>query len=50
MAVIRPFKALKPTKDNAPLVACVPYDVVNREEAKQKAGENKLSFLRVTRS
>jgi uncharacterized protein (DUF1015 family) len=50
MAVIRPFKALKPTKDNAPLVASVPYDVVNREEAKQKAGENKLSFLRVTRS
>lgn len=50
MAVIRPFKALKPTKENAHLVASVPYDVVNREEAKEKAKGNKLSFLRVTRS
>lgn len=50
MAVIKPFKALKPTKDNANLVASVPYDVVNREEAKEKAKGNKLSFLRVTRS
>ena len=50
MAVIRPFKALKPTKENAPVVASVPYDVVNREEAKEKAKGNKLSFLRVTRS
>lgn len=50
MAVIRPFKALKPTKENAHLVASVPYDVVNREEAKEQANRNKLSFLRVTRS
>ncbi len=50
MAVIRPFKALKPTKDNAHLVSSVPYDVVNREEAKAQAKENKLSFMRVTRS
>jgi uncharacterized protein (DUF1015 family) len=50
MAVIRPFKALKPTKDNAPLVASVPYDVVNREEAKEKVKGSKYSFLRVTRS
>ncbi|NWF90550.1 MAG: DUF1015 domain-containing protein [Ignavibacteriaceae bacterium] len=50
MAVIRPFKALKPSKDNANLVASVPYDVVNREEAKEKAKGNKLSFLRITRS
>jgi uncharacterized protein (DUF1015 family) len=50
MAVIRPFKALKPTKENAHLVASVPYDVINREEAKQLAGKNYLSFLHVTRS
>lgn len=50
MAVIKPFKALKPTKDNAHLVASVPYDVVNREEAKAQAKGNKLSFIRVTRS
>ena len=34
MAVIRPFKALRPIKEKAQLVASVPYDVVNREEAK----------------
>ena len=50
MAVIRPFKALRPDKNNADLVASVPYDVVNREEAKEIAGKNKLSFLHVTRA
>jgi len=50
MAVIKPFKALRPTKENAHLVASVPYDVVNRQEAKEAAGKNPLSYLRVTRS
>ncbi len=50
MAVIRPFKALRPVKEKAHLVSSVPYDVVNREEAKELAGENNLSFLKVTRS
>jgi uncharacterized protein (DUF1015 family) len=50
MATIKPFKALRPTKEIAPTVASVPYDVVNREEAKALAGANKLSFLHVTRS
>lgn len=50
MAVIRPFKALRPTKENAHLVASVPYDVVNREEAAQHAKGNPLSYLHITRS
>ena len=50
MAVIRPFKALRPNKENAHLVASVPYDVVNREEAKEIAGSNRLSYLHVTRA
>ncbi len=50
MAVIKPFKALRPNKKSAHLVASVPYDVVNTEEAREMAGENKLSFLKVTRS
>ena len=50
MAIIKPFKALRPTKKIAPVVASVPYDVVNREEAKTLAGSNMLSFLKVTRS
>ena len=50
MAVIRPFKALRPAKEKAQLVASVPYDVVNREEAKQFAEGNPLSYLHITRS
>jgi len=50
MAVIRPFKALRPTKEKAQLVASVPYDVVNREEAKYFAEGNPLSYLHITRS
>ncbi len=50
MAVIRPFKALRPDNKVAHLVASVPYDVVNREEAADMARNNPISFLRVTRS
>ena len=50
MAVIRPFKALRPTKEKAQLVASVPYDVVNREEAVKHAEGNSLSYLHITRS
>ncbi len=50
MAIIKPFKALRPAKESAQLVASVPYDVVNRNEAKELAGENNLSFLKVSRA
>jgi len=50
MALIRPFKALRPTKQNAHLVASVPYDVINTEEAKELAKDNPLSYLHITRS
>lgn len=50
MAVIRPFKALRPNEKVAHLVASVPYDVVSREEASNLAKGNPLSFLRVTRA
>ncbi len=50
MAVIRLFRAVRPNEKVAHLVASVPYDVVNREEAAELAKGNPLSFLRVTRS
>ncbi len=50
MAMIRPLKALRPKKGNAHLVASVPYDVLSRAEAKQLAGDDKLSFLHITRA
>jgi uncharacterized protein (DUF1015 family) len=50
MAVIRPFRALRPDAAVAPSVSSVPYDVVSTEEARQLASGNPLSFLHVTRS
>lgn len=50
MAIVKPFRALRPNKNNAYLVASVPYDVLNREEAKQFAAGNDLSFLHITRA
>ncbi|MEW6280567.1 MAG: DUF1015 family protein [Candidatus Eremiobacterota bacterium] len=50
MALIRPFRAVRPAQDRVQAVAAVPYDVVNREEAARLASENPLSFLHVSRS
>ncbi len=49
MAVIRPFRALRPQAERAELVASVPYDVVNTDEARALADGNPLSFLHVSR-
>lgn len=50
MAVIRPFKALRPELEKAKQVACVPYDVVYESEVRQYISANPNSFLRVTRA
>ncbi len=50
MALISPFKALRPTPESAARVAAVPYDVVNTEEAQALAVDNPLSFLHVSRA
>ena len=50
MAVIRPFRAVRPAPTAAPRVAAVPYDVVDAEEAKALAAGNPLSFLHVSRA
>ncbi len=47
---IRPFRAVHPPTSDAPKVASVPYDVVNREEAAQIAQEQEDSFMRVIRA
>jgi uncharacterized protein (DUF1015 family) len=49
VAVIRPFRALRPPSERAQAVASVPYDVVNTEEARALANGNNLSFLHVSR-
>ena len=49
MAVIRPFRALRPGPDAVASVAAVPYDVVSTAEARVLATGNPLSFLHVSR-
>jgi len=49
VAVIRPFRALRPRASRAQSVASVPYDVVNTDEARALAEGNPLSFLHVSR-
>jgi len=49
MSAIYPFAALRPTPKSAALVASVPYDVVNSDEARALASGNSLSFLHVSR-
>src|SRR6185295_14635689 len=49
MATIRPFQALRPSREKASAVSAVPYDVVNTEEARELAANNPLSFLHVSR-
>ena len=50
MAIIKPFRALRPTKEKAKPVSCVPYDVIYESEVREFIEKNPLSFLRVTRS
>lgn len=49
MAIIKPFKALRPTPENAAAVSSVPYDVIYESEVRETVARNPLSFLRVTR-
>ncbi|HHX30271.1 MAG TPA: DUF1015 domain-containing protein [Clostridiaceae bacterium] len=50
MARVRPFRALRPLPELAEKVACLPYDVMNRAEARAMALGNPYSFLHVVRA
>lgn len=50
MALIKPFKAIRPSEKFAHKVAELPYDVMNREEAKSIALNNEYSFLHIDRA
>jgi uncharacterized protein (DUF1015 family) len=50
MAIIKPFKALRPKPELADKVASRPYDVLNSSEAKTEAAGNDYSFLHITKS
>ena len=50
MAILYPFRALRPRSADAARIAAVPYDVVSTDEARALADGNPLSFLRVSRA
>lgn len=50
MSVLRPFRAIRPTKENASKVAALPYDVMNSQEAAEMVKGNPLSFLHVDKA
>ena len=50
MAILKPFKGLRPPKDIAKDLACLPYDVMNSEEAAQMAEGKDCSLLYITRA
>ena len=50
MAIVKPFKGLRPPKNLVEKVSCLPYDVMNSAEAAQMAEGKKESLLHVTRA
>ena len=50
MSTVKPFKGLRPQKDIAARLSCLPYDVMNTQEAAQMAKGNPQSFLHITRA
>lgn len=50
MAIIRPFKAIRPTKELAERIAALPYDVMNSDEAREMVKDNPYSFLHVDKA
>jgi len=50
MAIIKPFRALRPQPQLAKQVASRPYDVLNSAEAKIEAQGNPSTFLHITKS
>jgi uncharacterized protein (DUF1015 family) len=50
MAIIRPFRGLRPEPEKAREVASPPYDVLSSQEAREMAKNNPNSFLRVNKA
>lgn len=50
MAVIKPFKAIRPKKGLEDKIAALPYDVYSREEAREKVKNDNYTFLRIDRA
>ena len=50
MAVLKPFKAVRPKDEYASEVGALPYDVMNSEEAREMVRDKPYSFLHVDKA
>ncbi|MEG1551427.1 MAG: DUF1015 domain-containing protein, partial [Oscillospiraceae bacterium] len=50
MAIFKPFKAIRPTPENAKSVAALPYDVMTSDEARVIVEGNPYSFLHIDKA
>jgi uncharacterized protein (DUF1015 family) len=50
MAIVKPFKGLRPPVEIVEELACLPYDVMNSDEAAQMAEGKERSLLHITRA
>ena len=47
MAIVKPFKGLRPPKNLVEKIESRPYDVLDSEEARQEAGNNEMSLYHI---
>lgn len=50
MSTVKPFRGVRPPKELAAKLSCLPYDVMNADEAAQMAQGNPQSYLHITRA
>lgn len=50
MAIIRPFKGVRPRTDLAKEISALPYDVYSSKEAREVVKDKPLSFLKIDRA
>ena len=50
MAKIIPFRGIRPSQERAAQIAALPYDVYNRQEAKEEVAAHPDSFLAIDRA
>ena len=48
--IVRPFKAVRPSRERADKVAALPYDVMDSKEAREMVKDNPYSFLHVDKA
>ena len=47
MAIVKPFRGIRPPKELVEKVESRPYDVLDSEEARAEAGDNEMSLYHI---